>query len=140
MGKIWQYFLAPGEATEPLPIPHSPWWSARKARIPNEHWRVLLDVSTVLDPNKSTILRKCSEPDSDDDIVELSEKELCTAIEFIQDISRSITSTPEIIVPFQQGLPDCYTYSSYVDMLDSILAVFQESMRMNQPFESWADT
>lgn len=141
MSRPWQKFVAPGPDGLPLPIAESPWHSNRWVRIPYEHWNLIIDFASRLDIASAECLRSLSwaTDDNEMDYIDCSSAELERMLDFVNHLSREIEHAPPLVPEATNVIPDRYPNDEHVRMLSAIAAVFQESIRRNQPFRAWSE-
>lgn len=132
---MYQYFVAPGEEDEPLPIADSPWHDRRGVRMPVEHWErfdelVAVHMHEFLDEwdffsnlEGEFAGRKRVEAYRD-------------AVARLQRLVGEVAPlTPEVTPEIPENLPP----AEHQAMLAAVLAVIDESLRLDEPFDSYVD-
>ena len=138
MARRKQVFVAPGEEDKPLPIEKSAWHIGREAIIPKEHWDLIIEFALMKMSEFGELLEEASYLDGDfshwnrQKTQKLYEglKQLCILID------RSEPLTPEIT---DEILED-YTPEAHINMIKTVMAVVEESQRMNQMFDAYGDS
>lgn len=137
----WQVFVAPGEETDPLPIESSPWHDERWVHIPKEHWNLILSFAKSLDSDKAEKLDVYSwaTDNNEYDYIYASAEELESLLVFMKELGRKIELAEPLVPEATEEVPDEYVNEEHVRMLNAVAAVFQESIRLRQPFRAWVD-
>jgi hypothetical protein len=137
----WQVFVAPGEETDQLPIEPSPWHDERWVRIPKEHWNLILRFGESLDPDKAEKLDAYSwaADNNEYDNIYASTEELEQLLIFIEELSRKIELADPLVPEATEEVPDEYVNEEHMRMLNAVVTVFRESIRLRQPFRAWVE-
>jgi hypothetical protein len=137
----WQIFVAPGEESDNLPIDSSPWHDERWVRIPKEHWNLILDFAATFDQHKAEELDECSwaADNNDLDCVQASTDELKSLILFMEDLAQKISGADPLVPNSTEEVPDALENEEHVQMLKAVITVFNESLRLEEPFRAWVD-
>jgi hypothetical protein len=134
VGRLAQLFIAPGNEDDELPTAASAWHRGRYAKIPMEHWDVILDFAESLDPEKTQILRRYSYPAPDGKLLPpAGEHE--TIVAFIRHLQSEILSAPPLVPEANELFPENFPNEDHAQMLDAVVAVLKEAQRLGQPFE-----
>lgn len=139
MSRPWQIFAAPGEDAEDLPIPPSPWHIERWAKLPQEHWWLILDVAARYHAGYARRLHELSSGSNanDQDEIIVARAELAVLIDFLDQIA-AIVAVADPLVPYPtDDIPDAYYNTEHVRMIQAVIAVFQESIRLGSPYRVW---
>jgi hypothetical protein len=141
MSRRWQKFVAPGPENEELPTDPSPWHSGRWARVPQEHWDLIIDFAERLDPDKSNMLRALSwaVDDNEMDYIDISAEDLTALLPFLTQLAVEIEHAEPLVPKATDEIPDRFINEEHVRMLNAVTAVIRESMRLNQPFRAWRE-
>lgn len=141
MGRPWQIFAAPGEETEELPIPPSPWHIERWARLPQEHWLLMLNFAKQYNQQYAERLRYLSaaRDGNKEDEVYASKEELAELVVFLEQLSFYILQSEPLISFATEEILDEYDNPEHIRMLQAVIAVFKESIRQEKPFCAWLD-
>jgi hypothetical protein len=137
----WQVFVAPGEETDQLPIEPSPWHDERWVRIPKEHWNLILRFGESLDQDKAEKLDAYSwaADNNEYDNIYASTEELEQLLIFIEELSRKIELADPLVPEATEEVPDEYVNEEHMRMLNAVVTVFRESIRLRQPFRAWVE-
>ena len=137
----WQVFVAPGEETDQLPIEPSPWHDERWVRIPKEHWSLILSFAESLNQDKAEKLDAYSwaTDNNEYNYIYVSTQELESLLVFMEELGRKIELADPLVPEATEEVPDEYVNEEHVRMLNAVAAVFQESIRLHQPFRAWVD-
>jgi hypothetical protein len=137
----WQVFVAPGEETDQLPIEPSPWHDERWVRIPKEHWNLILRFGESLDQDKAEKLDAYSwaADNNEYDNIYASTEELEQLVIFIEELSRKIELADPLVPEATEEVPDEYVNEEHMRMLNAVVTVFRESIRLRQPFRAWVE-
>ena len=134
--RAWQVFAAPGNDEDALPLPPSPWHVDRWARLPLEHWNLILDFAQRIDPQQARVLDQATyltHADSASDTIALSSDQVRELVAFIARLQQ------EIVPVATEEVPDEYENEEHIRMLAAVAAVFRESLRLGEPFNAWLD-
>jgi hypothetical protein len=138
MSRRYQCFVAPGDTEEDLdlPIDKSLWHTGRSTYIPSEHWEIILEyVKKNMPGEYGDLFEKASFIDSDfsewsmDRVSKFRAmlEELCSLLKSSQDIACVVTETVQ----------ESYPNSEYVRMLQAVIAVTNESLKISESFDSY---
>jgi hypothetical protein len=141
MSRSWQIFVAPGDDTEPLPIPSSPWHIERMVRIPKEHWWLILDFAESMNRELSDELRATSVAGdgNQDDEIRIPHARLAPLVAFMRQVRDAILTAPPIVPEPTEDVPDDFTNDEHARMLEAVSSVFEEAQRLRQPFRAWVE-
>lgn len=137
MGRRYQNFAAPGDEDLSLPIPKSCWHVGRIATIPAEHWELLIEFANEKLSQDEFFLEKASHLDgnfSDWSMGKVSE--FCSALKeliFILNQSENINNE------YSDEILEIHSNNEYIEMLETILAVVNESLKSSEFFNSYVD-
>lgn len=134
MGRLAQLFIAPGSDDEELPTAASSWHRGRYAKLPMEHWEVILEFAERMDPEKAQVLRRYSYPAPDGKILPSPDEHQMMMV-FIRDLQREILNAPPLVPEANELFPEDFPNTDHAQMLDAVAAVLQEAQRLGQPFE-----
>ena len=138
MGRLRQFFIAPGPEGTPLPTAPSPWHWDRFAKFPMEHWDAVLDFAETIDAEKTETLRRYS--CTPDEGTLPPRDELQEMLNFIQRLERAISESPPLVPEANELFPENYPNFEHSNMLEAVAAVLSESQRLHEPFKADADT
>src|SRR5262245_7043128 len=137
MSRLWQIFVAPDSNLETLPVESSPWSIERMARLPREHWELILKFAKGLNIQKANALASYSKPQDyfkHGDTIHVSSEELISIVEFMKHLTLEIAKADPLAPEPTREYPENYTNDEHVRMLNAVAAVFQESLRLHRPF------
>src|SRR5262249_53337654 len=121
----------------PLPLPESSWHIGRVVKMLEGHWDTIMQFAATIDAERAEKLDMLAQSrDEDDDSVSIDD--LRQAIEFINQLIQHIQISPNSLEASENN-PDSFENDVYVDMLQAVKAVFQESLRLDQPFRAWLE-
>jgi hypothetical protein len=137
MGRRHQRFVAPGEEELSLSIPKSPWHLERRVRIPVEHWELLLELAHEKLPEYGNLIKKASYLDGDFSDWSMGKTaDLRIALEKLCLIlSQSENFTYKDVDEVYEDYPN----DSYIRMIQAIIAVVDESLKIKEFFDSYVD-
>jgi hypothetical protein len=145
MGRPWQVFVAPPDAQSlaalpALPIPASPWHLEREARLPLEHWRLLLDFGRSLNLEDVELLASWwGTGVLRTDEIHASAEELQRVVALLASIADRLRASPPLVSEPTDGVPEDYSNEEYCRMLEAVAAVLREALRLQRPFRAWVD-
>lgn len=143
MGRQYQVFLAPDNGLRNLPIPPSPWHIERQARLPFEHWLVVLQFARSIDLEMANSLEAYSRIHHSlnfkEHEVALSDEEMGMMINFLQRLQDEIERADTLVPEPTDTIPENFTNDEHARMVEAVTAVFQESKRLGQAFTAWVD-
>lgn len=140
--RAWQVFVAPGNAEDVLPIAESPWHWEREARIPLEHWNLILDFAQRVDPQQALVLDQATyltRAGRSDYTIVLPPDQVREVVAFIARLQQEIAQAAPLVPIATEEVPDEYENEEHIRMLDAVAAVFRESLRLGEPFNAWLD-
>ncbi|NTX01781.1 MULTISPECIES: hypothetical protein [Myxococcus] len=138
MGRRHQVFVAPGPENEALPTEPSPWHQGREVYLPLEHWHLLLNEARHLDAAEAARLQEWSGRGAlEDDTFAPSTGELDNAVAFLKRLASHVRSAPALVPEPTEEFPEDFIPEEHARMLDSVTAVFSESLQRGQPFRAW---
>ena len=137
MGRIHQYFIAPGNTEEPLPIPESPWHAGHVAKLPLEHFSVILDFAQSYDAARAEELQKFALPVGGS--VSASRQALEDMQRFLAELKERILQSPPLTPEATEEIPEDYANDEHGRMLDAIAAVLEVAKQTGQPFTAGSE-
>ena len=138
MGRRWQVFIAPGEEGEELPIPESPWHVSRQARMPSEHWEVIIEFAEKNLPGLGELLESASY--FDEDYSGWSSEKTQTMYEGLKQLCILIDKSEPLTPEVSNEIPEDYTNQEHIRMIEAVIAVIEESRKMGEMFDSYIDS
>jgi hypothetical protein len=137
----WQMFVAPGEENDELPIAASPWHDERWVRIPKEHWGLILDFATNFDQLQAQRLDACSWAADNNtlDYIQISIDELKQLVIFMEGLIYELSKADSLVPNATEEIPDALENEEHMRMLEAVIAVFKETIRLEEPFRAWVD-
>ena len=141
MKRSWQIFVAPGEDSQQLPIDSSPWHDERWVNIPLEHWELILDFADTIDSLNAQKLRSLSFPNEENEYsyIYVSLELLKEILLFMEKLADKIKKASPLVPYPTEEIPDEYTNEEHIRMLNAVGAVFQETIKLKQPFRAWRE-
>ena len=142
MGRSWQIFAAPdGRVPSELPTEASPWHYEGWARIPEEHWHLLLDHLATWDADAAKLIRRLSfNPRfEEEDRIDASPDELEQMIRSLEALSRHLADALPLVPQASEEVPDAYVNEEHVRMIAAVKVVASEALRLGRPFRAWID-
>jgi hypothetical protein len=137
MGRRRQYFIAPGDEDQDLPIASSPWHIGRYVRLPAEHWEILTEFIEIHLPEYKDIFREASYLDGD-----FSDWSMEKVAEFrrgLLQLALILSESEDLSYELTDEICEDYPNSEYVRMIDAIIAVVDESIRFSESFDSYTN-
>jgi hypothetical protein len=139
MGRRYQNFVAPGDQEEDLdlPIPKTRWHTGRSTFIPAEHWELLVEFANKKLPEYGDLFEKASRLDGNYSNWSMEKvSEFRTALEKLCSIlSESDNFTYKDIDEVYEE----YLNNAYIRMIQAIIAVTDESLKLSEFFDSYVD-
>lgn len=136
MSRMYQVFCAPGPEDEALPTAESPWVFGRCCRLPLEHWERFEELlASRLSGYLDLWDRGCFVDHQDfldrEETLELREGlvRLSTLVGEVEPL------TPEVT----EEIPENFVPEEHQRMLAAAIAVMDEALRLEEPFDSWVD-
>ncbi len=143
MGRQYQVFLAPDNGPENLPTAPSPWHIERQARLPFEHWLVVLQFARSIDLELANSLEAYSRIQYSlnfkDHEVHLTSEQMFTMLDFLSRLQSEIKQADPLVPEPTDRIPENFTNDEHVRMVEAVTAVFQESKRLSKPFTAWVE-
>lgn len=141
MSRRWQKFVAPGGEDEPLPTAPSPWHSGRWVRLFQEHWDLIVDFAAKLDEASAAKIRSLSwaADDNEMDYIYAPRGELESVLRFMFRLASEIERAEPLVLEATDDIPDRYPNDEHLRMLSAVAAVFQEAIRLAEPFRAWSE-
>jgi hypothetical protein len=138
-----QIFLAPGNDSDTLPTPSSPWHIERQARLPFEHWLVILQFARSIDLEFGGSLEAYSKMQNSlnfkEHEVNLSSEKLIRMLDFLGRLITEIKQADSLVPKPTEQIPENFTNDEHARMVEAVKAVFQESKRLGKPFMAWVE-
>jgi hypothetical protein len=137
MGRRRQYFIAPGDEDQDLPIASSPWHVGRYVRLPAEHWEILTEIIETHFPEYKELFKKASYLDGD-----FSDWSMERVIEFrngLLKLSLILSESKDLEYELTDEIFEDYPNSEYIRMIDAIIAVVNESLECSESFDSYVN-
>ncbi len=136
MSRMYQVFCAPGPEEEALPTPDSPWTVGRCSRAPLEHWERLEELLAGRLPQYLDLWDRGCWVDHQEFLDRDETEELRAALVQLRDLVSQVEPlTPEVT----EEIPENYTPEEHQRMLSATIAVLEEALRLEEPFDSWID-
>ncbi len=114
----------------------------RWARLPLEHWNLILDVAQGIDPQQAAALDYATHLTAINEATGeagLDPAQLRTLVAFIRRLQTVIAHSPPLVPVATAAVPDEYENEEHIRMLEAVAAVFAESLRLGQPYDAWLD-
>ncbi|MCA9792881.1 MAG: hypothetical protein KC910_13835 [Candidatus Eremiobacteraeota bacterium] len=135
MSRMYQFFLAPGEEDEPLPLPDSPWHDRRGVRMPMEHWERFDELVAARLPEFLDEWDFFSNLDGEFAPRQRVEAYRAGLARLHQLVGEVDPLTPEVTPEIPENFPP----AEHQAMLAAVMAVVDESLRLGEPFDSYVD-
>jgi len=135
----WQVFAASSQVTT-LPTNASPWHLGHQARLPLEHWAVILDFAASTQPTLAQHLERWSssgKPTSS--LVDADENEVWQALSALEVLIRQINEAPPLAPVIAGDILETYPNTEHVRMLEAVGAVLRVCVERHEPFMAWID-
>jgi hypothetical protein len=128
--------VIPGEEEKELPIPKSIWHIGGVTRIPAEHWDILIELVHEKLPEYGDLFEKALYLDGDSFDWSMSKtiqfhlvlEKIC----LILDESKDLTSEK------MEGIFEWFENTTYIQMIQTVIAVIGESIKTGESFDSYA--
>jgi hypothetical protein len=136
MGRRYQTFVAPGEEEKELPIAESIWHVGGAAYIPAEHWDLLIDLVHERIPEYGKLFEKASYLNND-----FSGWSVAKTAEFrsvLEKLCTILNESANLTSESTEGISEWFENSSYIEMIQTVMAVIDESLKLGEPFNSYA--
>lgn len=135
MGRRRQYFIAPGDEDQDLPIASSPWHIGRYVHLPAEHWEILTEFTRIHSSEYRDIFKEASYLDGD-----FSNWSMEKVTEFRHGLLRLkslLNESEDLAYELTDEVYEDYPNSEYIRMIDAIIAVVDESIKSSESFDSY---
>jgi hypothetical protein len=137
MRRRYQNFIAPGDEELELPIPKSRWHVGRLACIPREHWELLIEFANEKLPEYGDLLEKASYLDGNFSSWSIKKTlDFRTALEKLCSI---LNKSNNFTYKDTDEVYEDYPNDAYIRMIQSIIAVLDESLKLSDFFDSYVD-
>lgn len=138
MARRKQVFEAPGHEEMPLPIAESPWHFGRSTYIPGEHWDLIIEFAQEKMPKFGELLEEASFLDGD--FSNWTNEKTKRLYEGLQKLCTLILESEPLAPEITDEILEDQSPEGHVDMIKTVMAVIEESQRMNQMFDSYMDS
>ena len=141
MSRLWQVFVAPGEDDAPLPLPSSPWHTGRMARIPHEHWLLVIAFAATMNQAMSDELDSISRAldNNPDDEIPVTFERLGALTSFMRRLSSAVRTAPALVPKATDEIADELTNDEHARMIDAVASVLEEANTVRRPFRAWVE-
>jgi hypothetical protein len=136
MGRRYQTFVAPGEEEKELPIPKSIWHVGGATHIPAEHWDILIEFVHEKSPEYGDLFEKASYLDGN-----FSDWSTSKTVEFrsvLEKLCLILNESKDLTSAETEGISEWFENTTYIDMIQTVIAVVDESLKAGEPFNSYA--
>jgi hypothetical protein len=137
MGRRHQRFVAPGEEGLSLSIPKSPWHLERRVRIPAEHWELLIEFAQKRIPEYGDLIEKASYLDGD--FSEWSMQKTADLRVALEKLCLILSQSENFTYKDADEVYEDYPNEVYIEMIQAIIAVVDESLKLSEFFDSYVD-
>jgi hypothetical protein len=137
MGRRQQYFIAPGDEDQDLPIASSPWHIGRYVHIPAEHWEILTDFIEIHLPEYKHIFKEASYLDGD--FLNWSMEKEAQFRRGLLQLKSLLNKSEDLVYELTDEVREDYPNSEYIRMIDAIIAVVDESIKFSVSFDSYVN-
>jgi hypothetical protein len=134
----FQVFVAPGSEDAELPLDSSPWHVRRWVRLPYEHWALILDYASTIDPNKAAILDRLSRLGASN-MASHSANEMKEMAEFLRRLSALLPATRPLVEQAAGVLPKNHPNEEHARMCDAVAAVMPAGAETGNSIRSWVE-
>ena len=138
MGRRWQVFIAPGEEDDDLPVEESPWNIGREARLPKEHWDLIVELAKNNDPELGVLLEQIAYLDGD--FSQWNEKKTKKLYKGLKQLCFTIDKSEPLAPEVSNEIPEDHPPEDHILMVRTVMAVIEESQRMGEMFDSYIDS
>jgi hypothetical protein len=137
MGRRYQNFVAPGDEDISLPVPSSCWHVGRLATIPAEHWEILIEFANKKLSQDEDFLEKVSYLDGD--FSNFSMEKVTKFHCILEELISILRGSEDINHEYSDEILEIHSNDEYIEMLKTILAVVDESLKLSKFFNSYTD-
>ncbi len=135
MSRMYQQFEAPGPEGKALPIAGSAWHQGRLVRLPLEHWERLEELVARSLPEFLESWDFFCDLDGGSCSPAQVEAFKDGLLRLRQQVAESEPLTPES----NEEIPEALPPEEHQKMLDAVVAVVDECLKLQEPFDSWVD-
>jgi hypothetical protein len=133
-----QVFFASDLDYEELPISPSPWHRNGRARIPYEHWALILDFASSIDPAAAMNLDRLSNWGAGR-IENQSAVEVKAAHEFLTNLAEALKSARPLVGTPTQSIPEAHPNEEHARMCEAVAAVMALGLLNGRQIRSWVE-
>jgi hypothetical protein len=136
MSRRYRTFITPGEEEKELPIAKSNWHTGGATYIPSEHWDILMNFVHKKLPEYEDLFEKFSY--LDDDFSDWSINKTNEFREGLEKLCLILNKSEDLTSEKTEGVSEWFENTSYIKMIQAVMAVIDESLNSGQPFNSYA--
>lgn len=128
--------MIPGEEEKELPIPKSIWHIGGATRIPAEHWDILIELVHEKLPEYGDLFEKASYLDGN-----FSDLSMSKTIQFrlvLEKICLILDELKDLTFEKTEGIFEWFENTTYIQMIQTVIAVIDESIKTGESFDSYA--
>lgn len=136
MGRRYKTFVAPGEKESELPIPKSIWHVGGATHIPAEHWDILIEFVYKKLPEYGELFERASYLDNN-----FSDWSMDKVAEFrliLGKLCLILSKSGNLTSEKTEGVSEWFENAKYVEMIQTVIAVVDESLKCKKFFDSYA--
>jgi hypothetical protein len=136
MGRRYQIFVAPGEEEKELPIPKSIWHVGGATHIPAEHWDILIEFVYEKLPEYGDLFESASYLDGN-----FSDWSMDKVAEFrliLEKLCLILSKSENLTSEKTEGVSEWFENTTYIEMIQTVMAVVDESLKSGKSFDSYA--
>ncbi|GAB4211016.1 MAG: hypothetical protein OHK0022_45060 [Roseiflexaceae bacterium] len=138
MAWFWRIFQAPGEEDLSLPADGSSWHLGRQVKMLDGHWNTIIQFASSIDQEKAEQLDMLAQS-RDDSEPALDIEKVRSLLPFTETVLYGLRQLGSNAIEPGEDDPDSFEANVYVDILNAVKSVFEESIRLNEPFQAWLE-
>ncbi len=141
--RMYRNFEAPNDGSQRLPIKSSPWHFERDVRMPLSQWELIIEFTKTIDPEKAETLERCSIGSfNNDDYLDISKSDISKMIDIMLELQTELEVSEPIVSLKDRVFHEIdheFTNDAYKRMLEAVIAVYRESLRLGEPVCAYND-